>query len=72
MEANEFVKEFGLEEAKIALIYCKSVVSGELFYKNIDVSINDLKRLVDSHKLVESFGGLRMSKYHLLKVKNSM
>lgn len=53
MRANEFVKEFGWGEAKVELIYCKCAPSGNLFYKNIGVSIADLKRLVEAWDLVQ-------------------
>jgi len=58
MKANKFVKQFGIREAKIALMYCKSTLCGTVFYKNIQIDTKDLKRLVKSHKLVESYGGL--------------
>lgn len=53
MKANEFVKKFGVQEAKITLLYCKSVSSGTVFYKNIQVDIADLKTLVDAYELVQ-------------------
>ncbi len=58
MKANEFVKKFGIREAKIALLYCKSASCGTVFYKNIQTDTRDLKRLIKSHKLVEHYGGL--------------
>ena len=80
MKANEFVKKFGWGEAKKTsnpkhetidndLHYCtgiKDYTDGFDDYEPCPdcVNIADLKRLVESHELVESFGGL-------LNVKNS-
>ncbi len=61
MKANEFVKKFGWEEAKII---CNGVFTGVVCYKWVELNIDDLKRLVESHELVEKHGGL-------LNVKNS-
>lgn len=58
MKANEFVKKFGWERAK-----------RELQYKNTMMAIcsdddwfDDLKRLVESHELVERVGGIEVAK----------
>ena len=63
MKANEFVKEFGWGEAK-RIVNSKAVKLGlarEIAdWKNID--FDDLKRLVESHELVESFGGLDLAR----------
>lgn len=61
MKANEFVKRFGVHIANHCLNDCASpddrwfihhgaLIDGEDF--------DDLKRLVESHELVKSFGGL--------------
>ena len=47
MKANEFVKKFGLEYAK-HIAYEDSVIL-------VDLDYNDLKRLIESHELVESY-----------------
>lgn len=71
MKANDFVKEFGWNEAKEALrrvIWCETAYCSMLghgcFKSNSDccVDINDLKRLVESHEYIESYGGLIESK----------
>lgn len=54
MKANEFVKKFGWEEAK-NIVDASEIISIDT---NI-VDINQLKRLVESHELVESCGGLQ-------------
>lgn len=65
MKANEFVKKFGWEEAK--------KIVGEFNYNsrnkfitslkdNSAINIYDLKRLIESHELVEKVGGLSMAK----------
>ena len=59
MKANEFVKKFGWEEAKII---CNGVFTGVVCYKWVELNIDDLKRLVESHELVESKGGIELSK----------
>ena len=78
MKANEFVKKFGLEDAKTTsnpkhetidndLHYCtgiKDYTDGFDDYEPCPdcVNIIDLKRLVESHELVELTGGLEMAK----------
>ena len=54
MKANEFVKKHGLEYAK-HIAYEDSVIL-------VDLDYSDLKRLVESHELVESKGGLIKAK----------
>ena len=65
MKANEFVKKFGVHIADHCLNDCASpddrwfihhgaLIDGEDF--------DDLKRLVESHELVGSYGGLESSK----------
>lgn len=58
MNAVEFVKKYGWEEAKrFANMLGSSEVEG--------VSAKDLKRLVESYELVESYGGLDKSKFYV-------
>ena len=70
VKANEFVKKFGIEKAKQAVGFGnKYAENGVLRLETfdgdeIDVAIDDLKHLVESHELVEAEGGL-------LNVKNS-
>lgn len=54
MKANEFVKKFGLFTAK------EYLAGSTIFDNHLMVFTNDceLKRLVESHELVESFGGI--------------
>lgn len=61
MKANEFVKKFGWDRAKreVALIGTIAMMCGDSDFNN------DLKRLVESHDLVESFGGVEMAKRYL-------
>ena len=49
MKANEFVKKFGWEYAKHILTDDAPLV--------MDLKYTNLKRLVESHELVESVGG---------------
>ena len=55
MKANEFIKEFGLDRAREYLLNL-------YFHDDIDVDLSDLKRLVKSHELVASWGGLADAK----------
>ena len=54
MKANEFVKKFGWEYAKHILTDDAPLV--------MDLNYTNLKRLVESHELVESYGGLSQSR----------
>ena len=64
MTANEFVRDYGFGEAKRVLHDargCESIrLWGRYEFKN-----DDLKRLIESHELIESFGGLEMAKRFL-------
>ena len=68
VKANEFVKKFGIEKAKQAVGFGnKYAENGVLRLETfdgdeIDVVIDDLKRLVESHELVEECGGLDKAK----------
>ena len=61
MKANEFVKKFGWREAQKCLPYC-SKRGDFIYYKNIEVNFNELKRIVESHELVEGYGGIKKAK----------
>lgn len=50
MKANEFVKQHGWE-------YSKHIVNEDSVIL-IDLDYNNLKRLVDAHELVDSYGSL--------------
>lgn len=54
MKANEFIKKYGWEYSK-HILNEDSVILVDLDYEN-------LKRLVESHELVESKGGLTKAK----------
>ena len=57
MKANEFIKKFGWDEAKAFLSLDSEV---EIVYTAS--FFDDLKRLVKSHELVASWGGLSDAK----------
>lgn len=61
MKANEFVKKFGWDKVK-SIVLDFNYNSSNKFIVNLNnnsaISIYDLKRLVESHELVESHGGL--------------
>ncbi|MGQ1340823.1 hypothetical protein ACT4X4_02880 [Acinetobacter baumannii] len=60
MKANEFVKKFGWGEATAFLSMDSDV---EIAYTA--PFLDDLKRLVESHELVESYGGLSKARNHV-------
>jgi hypothetical protein len=75
MKANEFVKKFGWLRAKQILNYADKdhisfLADGiSTTYSHYDknmISLDDLKRLVESYELVESYGGYDLAK----EVKN--
>lgn len=57
MKANEFVKNCGIDSAKSLL----KMGSGYCDIMGYEFHTDDLKRLVESHELVESYGGLKES-----------
>ena len=65
MKANEFVKKFGWDKVK-SIVLDFNYNSSNKFIVNLTdnsaISIYDLKRLVESYELVESFGGLEGAK----------
>ena len=63
MKANEFVKNFGVERAKQIVNADHSVHA--LVFATTKVSLLDLKRLIESHEVVESCGGLESAKKEL-------
>lgn len=64
MEANKFIKEFGWELAKRDVAAIESgFIEREYFIEHYGFDIlDDLKRLVESHELVEKHGGLENAK----------
>lgn len=61
MKANKFVEKFGWDAAKEALTLACDKLE-HVNYENYAVLISDLKRLVESHELVEKWRGLEASK----------
>ena len=58
MKANEFLRDNGI-------VKCSRIVE-DLSEQGVDSDFTkDLKRIVESHELVESFGGLKMAKESL-------
>lgn len=71
MKANEFVKEYGLVEAKKIVdglkvdFYFKGIKTSPVFTFDDGeywISYDDLKHLVESHELVNSYGGVAGAK----------
>ena len=67
MRANEFVKKFGLKLAQRDIAALDSgFIKHDDFLEHYGFDIlDDLKRLVESHELVEECGGLRKVKDHI-------
>ncbi|WP_353173663.1 hypothetical protein [Acinetobacter rudis] len=75
MKANEFVKKFGWEDAKGLLCRLlelgvsddmKFTATNNMWHRGADgFTWSELKRLVESHELVESFNGLENAKQFL-------
>lgn len=62
MKANEYIKQSGINKAKKGLKLC--IDSGKELHviHGGKIDLDDLKRLVDSHDLVEECGGLDKAK----------
>ena len=75
MYANEFVKKFGWDKAKeIIAKFHNNELQSCCFDSGLingedkswwDICVYDLKRLVESHELVEACGGVNVVKRHL-------
>ena len=61
MKANEFVKKFGSKSAKYWIDHFNNVNTLPDEFINTEF-LGDLKRLVESHELVEKHGGLENAK----------
>lgn len=64
MKANEFIKKFGLKLAQRDIAALDSgFIKHDDFLEHYGFDIlDDLKRLVESHELVEKVGGLSIAK----------
>ena len=84
MKAKEFVKDFGIEKAKLLLsTHGKTIteLKGEYTAKQLKeyqgyivscdlMSFVELKHLVDSHEWVDSYGGLEKAKLRCYPAKH--
>lgn len=70
MKANEFVKKFGVSSINIENVWFDFGCSSERAFEEIYGFgvVEDLKRLVESHELVVSYGGVGKSR---LKVQGN-
>lgn len=71
MKATEFVKNCGIGEAKRVLNDARGCVGVKLYGK-YEFSTDDLKRLVESHELVERCGGLNSLKAWVKETKSKL
>lgn len=69
MKATEFVKKYGGEAAK-DFLDLPSYSIDQLLMLQSGLNCKDLKRLVESHELVESLGGLNATKELLIEVSS--
>ena len=63
MKAIEFVKQYGINEAKRIIPICEKQ-GARLTVSGYRVNLEDLKRLVESHELVADYYGLTRAKEH--------
>ena len=74
MKANEFVKKFGWNDARVCILNCACPEDRWLMrHGNLlsDQDFDDLKRLVESHELIEQYNGLFEAK-ELIRVSPKM
>lgn len=62
MKANEFVKKFGWYEAKRIINPPFKGYLPQVDVDNVDFSFEDLKRLTESHELINIYDGLDVAK----------
>ncbi|MBF7693979.1 hypothetical protein [Acinetobacter pollinis] len=61
MKVNEFIKEYGLDEAR-KFLEVPSYSIDQLMMLRSGLDTRELERLIESHELVEKMGGLEKSK----------
>lgn len=69
MKANEFVMRFGWDDA---MEYLCGASFSEVDGTPITPCANDLKRLVESHELIASRGGLDAAKHELIAIQKHL
>lgn len=52
MKANEFIKKYGLDEAKRALLITDNCSIGNEYF------VSELERLIESHEIIKEMHGL--------------
>lgn len=77
MKANEFVKKFGIAEAK-KVLHCMddateftTYMPGDTWDKPTLIDAVGLRRLIESHELVEKLGGMEECKMLIAEYGNS-
>lgn len=70
MKANEFVRKFGINDAKCCILNCANPEDRWLMRRGdliSDDAFDDLKRLVESHELIEKdFESVEMAEYEYM------
>lgn len=68
MNAKEFIQKFGWNDARVCILNC-ACPEDRWFMRRGDLvsdqDFDDLKRLVESYELVESYGGIKNTKNKL-------
>lgn len=65
MNAIEFVKNYGIDEARDKVQDCEFLDAEFFNWMGNDVCVSDLKKIVDAFELVESYGSIKQAKYFL-------
>lgn len=61
MKANEFIKKYGIDEAR-KFLEVPSYSINQLMMLKSGVDVREIERLVESHNLVSKVGGLKRAK----------
>lgn len=69
MKATEFIKKFGLMAAKKHLVDVREAVNQVPHKHSLEDFSIDLKRLVESHELVDLWGGIGRCKFFMMGMK---
>lgn len=71
MKANEFVRKYGLDKAKFIHLRCIVEKKG-LAVAGVLVDIGELGRLVESHEIIQSRGGMNRAKNTAILLQSSI
>lgn len=75
MKAVEFIRKFGWNDARVCILNCASPADKWFIHCGVlisDKDFDDLKRLVESHELIASRGGLDAAKHELIALQKHL